>query len=168
MFSEKQNHVKIVQKITNNIIIVNDFGNEDVSYINQDKEFLKDCLKKLTTSAIESVVKKIYFDEDHPENHNIKMQNIRENQVIVKENNEWIRKHISGPALKMLLKGRSLLNSYYYSSDVFKKRQEEIIQSENEIIDETAEYLNKLIVPKSFDQKQALCKVKGVLSNYKT
>lgn len=55
----------ITNNVTNNISIVYDFGNEDISYVTQDKLFIQDCLKKLTTSAIESIVRKIYFDPSY-------------------------------------------------------------------------------------------------------
>ena len=82
--SEVTSNTKIINNnITNNItniinnnitIVLNDFGNEDISYIKDDKLFLDKCMKQLS-SGISTLIEKIYFDKENPQNHNIKMKN---------------------------------------------------------------------------------------------
>ena len=149
------------------ITIVCDFGHEDVSYVIRDNIFLKDCIKHLFTTAIESVIHKIYFSPEHPENHSIKMQNIKENQVIIKQNNEWFRKHISDPAHKMVYKGQNILQTYYFESGEAQKTIDRMMEQEVIEPDKKLDYLNRLSIPDTTEHKQAVSQVKGVISNYK-
>jgi hypothetical protein len=151
----------------NNITIVCNFGEEDVSYVIEDGQFLNGCMKELFSSGIESVVKKIYFDKEHPENHTIKMANIKKDQVMLKEDNEWVRKHLSGPAQKMIRKGKNILQTYYISSDEAKAAMQRMVEENDVTPDRKLEYLSKLGQPESNEHKIAISKVKGVLSNYK-
>jgi len=153
--------------INQNITIVCNFGEEDISYVIEDAKFLSGCMKEIFSSALESVVKKIYFDKDHPENHCIKMANIKKDQVMLKENDEWNRKHISGPAQKMIHKGKNILQTYYNSSDEYKATMQRMVEDEDLLPDRKLEYLNKLGRPETTEHKVAISKVKGVISNYK-
>lgn len=152
----------------NNItLIINDFGNEDIKHIANDKEFLEKCMKELFTSAIENMVKKIYFDKDHPENNNIKMQNIKLNHVMIRKNGDWERTNVSGPAIKMIRKSKNILQDHYISSGESQKEIERMIEEELIEPDKKMTYLSKIISPDTNEHKIAISKVKGVISNYK-
>lgn len=152
---------------TNITLIINDFGNESISHIVDDKQFLEKCMKELFTSAIENVVKKIYFDKEHPENNNIKMQNIKLNQVMIRKDGDWERTNISGPAIKMIRKSRNILQNHYISSGDSQKEIDRMIEEESIEPDRKMNFLNKVVLPDSNEHKSAISKVKGVISNYK-
>ena len=52
-------------------IVINDFGFENTSYL--DQEMLKDCLKELD---LKKLIDQLHFNPDHPENHNFRLKNI--------------------------------------------------------------------------------------------
>ena len=74
---------------SNNTIIINNFGNENLSYID------KDLLQKLVIPPYPAIVKLneiIHCNEEHPENNNIKISNINGKFLQVYENNAWVHK----------------------------------------------------------------------------
>lgn len=77
---------KIVETLKlNNTINLNSFGCENINYI--DNEFIKKCLQDMN---IVSLIKKVYFDKEHPENHIVKLKNKNLNLLQYYENGRWI------------------------------------------------------------------------------
>ena len=89
--TQNQN-INITNNITQNIFVINNFGNENIEHILNDKDLLDKCMQELSSSSIENIVRKIYYDDNYPENHTIFGKNIRLNQVMVRENGEWVCK----------------------------------------------------------------------------
>lgn len=80
------------QNIVNNIynhntIIVNNFGYEDISYLSQ--EFIEKCTCILSF-GMRSIIKAVYLNEKHPENHTMKVTNIKSSYVHVMKDQKWI------------------------------------------------------------------------------
>ena len=71
LLSSKTNHINTNIGTQVNINI-NAFGNENIDYID-DKSILA-CIDRVYRS-IPSLLEKIHFDPEHPENHNIKITN---------------------------------------------------------------------------------------------
>ncbi len=67
----ESNDADIDSPIQYYIFKLNSYGDEDTSYINND--WLKDVMKK-GTQSIELLIDKIFFNEEHPENHCINIQ----------------------------------------------------------------------------------------------
>lgn len=86
---------------------------------------------------------------------------------MIKQKDGWMRKHISGPAHKMIHKGKSILQSYYIESGEAQKAVDRMIDEDDNEPDMKLEYLHKLGIPDTNEHKQAVSKVKGVISNYK-
>jgi hypothetical protein len=74
---------------SHNTIIINNFGSENLSYLTP--EFLEKCTCVLPL-GIKSMVKAIHLNIDHPENHNVKITNIKSPLMHVIENDEWTLK----------------------------------------------------------------------------
>jgi hypothetical protein len=72
-----------------NTIIVNNFGNEDVSYLSP--EFIEKCTVFLY-GGVKSMVKAIHLNEDHPENHTVKVTNVKSPFIPIHINEKWILK----------------------------------------------------------------------------
>ena len=75
-----------IGSITNNIII-NNYGNEDISYIKKD-EFTK-FLKNMPPGVLK-LIEKIHFNPKHPENTNIRITNKKEQFIQVRRKNKWL------------------------------------------------------------------------------
>ena len=97
---------------TQNIIInVNSFGNENVDYID-DKSMLS-CISKVYKS-IPSLLEKIHFDPNHPENHNIKITNKKLKYAsVMGDNQKWKTVDRKDAIDKMVLNGYNMLDEKY-------------------------------------------------------
>lgn len=74
-----------IQNIQNNIII-NNFGFENTSYL--DRVMMKDCLKE---QSIVRIFEQLYFHQDHPENHNVRLSNYHKKILEYYEDGKWIK-----------------------------------------------------------------------------
>ena len=87
------NTMQNTNNTTNNInihITLNNFGEENTDYITRD-----DIERCITDRDIEYLITRIHLDPDHPENHNIKLQNKRAGLVKIYNKNVWKTKYIS-------------------------------------------------------------------------
>ena len=72
--------------MTNNIIIHN-YGDEDTKYITGD--YILKLLKNRPAKTIPELIKYTHFNDDHPENQNIKITNKKDPYIKVRKNNKW-------------------------------------------------------------------------------
>jgi hypothetical protein len=82
------NNIQNIQNNENNIII-NNFGSERIDHISHE-DIVRILSKGINTIPL--YIKKKHFDEDFPENHNIKYTN--DNKCKVLEENSWREKDI--------------------------------------------------------------------------
>jgi hypothetical protein len=84
--------IKLIDKVgnvtnnTNNIIVVNNYGKENTDYLTIDK------ITKLLDRPYDSVqelIKMLHFNEEHPENHNVKITNKKEPYALVWNDPIW-------------------------------------------------------------------------------
>ena len=101
---------KLISKVGNTFnqnIILNNYGNEDLSHIPDD---FKTQLLKIPHMMIPKMIEAVHFSDKKPENKNIVVANKKENRLKVYKGNKWIyqNKHdvIS-----------NLMDSKYYSLD---------------------------------------------------
>lgn len=71
---------------SNQIYIANNFGNENIEYIND--EYVASRLKQ-PKQGINEIIRQIHFNPGRPENHNIKITNKKLPFVSVYKNNSW-------------------------------------------------------------------------------
>ena len=72
---------------TNNIININNYGDEDTKYITSD--YILKLLKNRPAKTIPELIKYTHFNDDHPENQNIKITNKKEPYIKVRKNDKW-------------------------------------------------------------------------------
>lgn len=80
------NNGTMVQNIT-----INALGKEDISYITKHpnfKRFMVNCIRDKMDGVCEYLVKK-HFDKQHPENHNIKKMNKKDDFMEVYDGSKW-------------------------------------------------------------------------------
>ena len=75
---------------SDNTIIVNNFGEENLDYITD--QMFKNMIQK-GSQSIPSLIKHIHFNPKHPENHNVRMKNKKLKYLEVKKDNKWEYKH---------------------------------------------------------------------------
>ena len=86
-------------KTINNIITINAFGDEKIDYITDEKK-IKYC--KENYKSLKTYLNDVHFNPNHPENHNIKLQNKKEKMCLIMENNKW--NHIPKDMLYLKMK----------------------------------------------------------------
>lgn len=114
---ENVRHNIITNTITNNNtfnINVNNFGNESYEHITND--FLKQCLLNSTT-GVKTLIEKIHFSEEAPENKNVRMKSLKNNLVEVADNKKWVVKDANEAMDSMINKGCKLMNGFYFNCD---------------------------------------------------
>ena len=72
---------------TNNIININNYGDEDTKYITSD--YILKLLKNKPAKVIPELIKYTHFNNEHPENQNIKITNKKEPYIKIMKNNKW-------------------------------------------------------------------------------
>ena len=75
--------------ITNNTqnIILNNYGNEDMSHITND---IKTNLLKIPFAMIPKMIEAVHFNDEKPENKNILLPNKKDNLVKIFKENKWV------------------------------------------------------------------------------
>jgi heptaprenylglyceryl phosphate synthase len=80
---ENQNNIE-----TQNIIVVNSFGNENIEHLTD--QIICKLIQYSPFKCVPELIKKIHFDPEHPENHNIKLTNKKLNYAEIVKDNKWI------------------------------------------------------------------------------
>lgn len=94
----------------------NPFGQENYSYIS-DTEF-KNIMSKGMQSVI-TLVNRLHFDENHPENHNIYISNISSGYILVFDGKNW----------NLIPNSEGLTNLLDNGSNLLEKKQLELFDS---------------------------------------
>ena len=78
-----------IQNITNNnIIIINNFGEENTDYLREDQNFLRKCIES-PMQSIQKYLDAVHFNKEHPENNNIKLTNLQTPFMDYFKNGNW-------------------------------------------------------------------------------
>ena len=81
------NNVQTNNTQTNNIKL-NSYGEEDLSHIT---DLFKTNLLKMPHGMIPKMIEAVHFNDDKPENKNIKFTNKRDNKIKIFSNDKWIQ-----------------------------------------------------------------------------
>jgi len=80
-----QNNDNSNNKTINNIHI-NNYGEENLEMLTDD--FKKQCVRH-PYKALVNIIERIHFNDEYPENKNIRLLNKRDNKIQVKDNGKW-------------------------------------------------------------------------------
>lgn len=94
-----------------NVVNIHSFGNEKVEHIQGD--YVKHCILN-NLRGMKSLIEKIHFSDEAPENKNIRMKSIKNKLVEVKGEDKWIVKDANEAMETMINKGCRLANEYYF------------------------------------------------------
>ena len=106
---ETQNNINTLNNTQNNTIIVNNYGNERMDYLDYDKmlEIFKSAYN------IPSILTKhIHFNKDFPENNNITCSNDDKNYSLVKMNDEYIFKNLNNLVYELIKDKTRLMHNF--------------------------------------------------------
>ena len=108
--NNNNNNTNNINNNTQNIII-NNYGEENIKYLHS--KYFKHLLSNVS-DAIPKLIKYIHFNEEHPENHNIKYTNKDEPYFEIMKNNKWILVPKDTEILNIIYKNNCLLLENYY------------------------------------------------------
>tara|TARA_A100001011_G_scaffold221572_1_gene229535 strand:+ start:244 stop:1179 length:936 start_codon:yes stop_codon:yes gene_type:complete len=95
--------------IQNNIIL-NNYGNEDLSHIT---DTLKTELLGMPYGAIPKMIEAIHFNDEKPENKNILLPNKKENLVKIFEGDKWIYKNKNETITDLVDSKYTIIDEHY-------------------------------------------------------
>ena len=86
---DKVGNTTNIQSNIKNTYHLNSYGNENMNHIT-DK--MKDDLLKIPYGMIPKLIEAVHFNDEHPENKNISLCNVRDNKIKIFSDNKWIYK----------------------------------------------------------------------------
>jgi hypothetical protein len=116
------NNVNNTQNITFNVNL-NNLGNERLDHITPD--MMNNFLKQINGVGVANLIDAIHFDPQVPENHNVRIDSIKGQTLLVYENNKWYIKDMSAILQFLVSNGCKMLYHHYDSSDEIKKEDRE-------------------------------------------
>lgn len=105
--------------LNNGIITLKNFGSENMQHISKD--FLNSCL---LMNSIVPLIETIHFDNEHPENHNVKVKSTKQELMETFVDGKWIITDTDDTLNELINKGYRVLN--YHS----RKNKNDIINNE--------------------------------------
>jgi hypothetical protein len=96
---------------TQNVIVVNAFGNENTEYLTD--QIVSKLIQNGPFTCLPKIIERIHFDPDHPENHNIKVTNQKTNYAKIVKDNKWITTNKKQAIDKMIQSGYDILEEKY-------------------------------------------------------
>ncbi len=111
----------VTNNINNNNIIhihVNNFDQEQLGYITA--EFIKACFDK-GKFGIDPMLDKIYFDKEHPENHNVQLTSLKHSLVEVLKNGSWVAQGLNETIDRMITNSSLTIRSHPIVVDAANK-----------------------------------------------
>jgi hypothetical protein len=127
-------NIGTINNITNNHIHLNSYGRETWNHL--PKEFLTNCFMM---KDIPALIENIYFDEECPENHNVKLKSSKNKTVKIYDDGKWKVRPADRIIDEMVNKGQSILSIHY------KNNKDYVAEDMNEDeIDEVVDWLHKI------------------------
>ena len=116
--------IKNQTNIGNQYIVVNSFGNENTEHLTD--QIICKLIQHSPFKCVPELIKKIHFDPEHPENHNIKLTNKKLNYAEIIKDNKWIMTNKKKVIDDVIQNSYNILdNSYTDNKDSISERQQE-------------------------------------------
>ena len=127
---------------TNNNIIIHAYGKEDISFL-KDKDFLE--MLNNSGTSVQTLVKKIHFNEEHPENKNVKITNKKQPYAKVYNGDKWLLKDKKETISDLVEDKMNILDSKFdeLQDDMTPFKQERHIDFHENTSDEMLDHVKK-------------------------
>ena len=110
--SHNNTHIENQNNNNQNVnIVVNSFGNENIEHLT-DKIVCK-LIQAGPFTCLPKIIERIHFDPEHPENHNIKVTNQKNNYAKIVKDNKWVTTNKKQAIDTMIQNGYGLLEEKY-------------------------------------------------------
>lgn len=109
----QNNTYQTINNGTINIVNLNSFGDETTSHI--DNEFLSYCIMN-PKKGITQLIENIHYNDDVPENKNLRFKSSKRNTFEQYTGREWIECDASYTLDELIRKGYRLMNNHYINN----------------------------------------------------
>lgn len=132
-------NVNIIQNAT-----IKNFGEETTTHITN--QFILNCIMR-ETAGIRNFVEKLHFDEDVPENKNIRYKSTKRKIMEIVENNDWVAKDEKEVIRQIIRKACIRFREYYQQDEELIEKDEtqfhqRVIGFLNELNEQKRRYKN--------------------------
>ena len=136
-------------------IYINNYGSENLDYLNN--RYLTMLLKTPYTS-IQNLLKTIYFDPNHPENHNIKILNRKEKYASVYKDGDWELRNKRDIIDNIVDNGYNIIDCYFDEKGILLENSKQ-----QKFLDFQKNYLSNSKIKKNIEKDTELI----ILNGYK-
>jgi hypothetical protein len=128
------NNIKNTQNININLTLRDFASDENKKYL--DPEVLLECFRD---QDLLKVLQELHFNPDHPENHNVRVKNVKQNLMEYTEGGKWMVGKKDDVLRHLILNGYRVLHTYY------KENKEDVCDElDDEEIDDSISWLSKI------------------------
>lgn len=114
-----QQNIYITNNTTNNTFILNAFKDVDTSYLKDDTmmRLLSKVYFNQLFDSLKELVRLVYYNTKHPENHTVYIPNVRNKYIKVWNGKDWLFKNRD--EILTLVRNRSieLMNDYFFENE---------------------------------------------------
>ena len=127
-----------ITNIQQNNIIIRNFGEEDLSYLN-NKFFKTLFVNNKPINTIPTIVKNIYFNYEHPENMNLKIVNTNQPYINVYKEDKWQKQNKKDTINKIVNKNFNLIDTKFtlIEEELPEKNKQSYKEYKNEILEKS-------------------------------
>ena len=116
------------------------FGKENRSYINDD--FMNQCLRRTDKGLLE-YIKELHFHPDHPENHNIRVTNLKMPAIQVAGRNGKWNYYSKNKVLRRILQNGSDALEHHYDNIKATKSMETVFANHRSFVRNIKNFVEK-------------------------
>ena len=136
-----------------NNIIINNYGKENIEYITPG--IIKKFIQQGPYASIPKLLKLTHFNDDHPENHNLAITNVKSKYAHVRKNDIWQIKLLNEILEDLIVNKFNVIEEYYkdelkeelpnYKVNIYENYKEQV-KKNPEIREEIKDQLYETIV----------------------
>jgi hypothetical protein len=123
---------------TNNVhihVTPRDFARgENTTYL--EPQFLLECLKEMD---LVKVLEELHFNPEHPENHNVRVKNVKQNLMEYTDGGKWVVKKKDEVLDHLVMNGYRVLHTYYKDN-----KDDVICELDDDEIDGSVQWLKRI------------------------
>lgn len=117
-------------------------GKEDISYLTKD--FLTHCVKDITAEGIPKLIEQVHFNDQVPENQNIRIVSNKQNLMKTFNGEKWNMISKNTALDNMIIKGRNIAFKHYNNNDFTDIEMEYIQRNFQYLTDELKKQRSEL------------------------
>ena len=107
---------RTINNITYNTqIVINPFGQENISYINSD--YISNLIENRPVDSIPKLIEYIHFNPDFRENQNVKIPNRKQPYAKIFNGKTWVLSDKKETIDNLISKGYTVINDHYTGQD---------------------------------------------------